>query len=260
MGESKHRNADFYIGYQPEAPASYRRALILFLTALAMGIACTGAIIAFYQKAFSDSRFEFGTITEVQGVLLLDPVPRIVLDAEETVKSVLLVGFGKTGALPAIEEMENSRKVILRNRYVTMRGSLIYGEDKTLLELTEGAESLVEVGGHALRNFGRVGHGTLETSGQIIDPKCYFGVMKPGEGKVHRSCAVRCISGGIPPVLKTTLADGRHRFFILKGPNGEGINSELLPFVADHVAVSGQHFTTQDWEVLLIDPASVTLF
>lgn len=42
---------------------------------------------------------------------------------------------------------------------------------------------------------------TLED--EIIDPKCYFGVI-PGKGKIHRSCAIRCISDGIPPVLATT--------------------------------------------------------
>ena len=28
---------------------------------------------------------------------------------------------------------------------------------------------------------------------------CFLGVMKPGRSKPHRACAVRCISGGIPP-------------------------------------------------------------
>jgi len=27
----------------------------------------------------------------------------------------------------------------------------------------------------------------MTLQGEIIDPKCYFGVMKPGKGKIHRS-------------------------------------------------------------------------
>ena len=34
--------------------------------------------------------------------------------------------------------------------------------------------------------------------GEIIDPKCYLGAMKPGGGKTHKACAMRCIAGGIP--------------------------------------------------------------
>ena len=41
--------------------------------------------------------------------------------------------------------------------------------------------------------------GTVTLTGEIVDTKCHFGVMKAGEGKVHRECAVRCISGGAPP-------------------------------------------------------------
>ena len=37
--------------------------------------------------------------------------------------------------------------------------------------------------------------------GEIVDSKCYLGVMNPGEGTVHRDCAARCLSGGLPPML-----------------------------------------------------------
>jgi len=36
--------------------------------------------------------------------------------------------------------------------------------------------------------------------GEIVDSKC-LGVMTPGQLTTHRACAIRCISGGIPPVL-----------------------------------------------------------
>jgi hypothetical protein len=39
----------------------------------------------------------------------------------------------------------------------------------------------------------------LMLTGEIVDSKCYYGVMNPGEGKVHRDCATRCLSGGVPP-------------------------------------------------------------
>jgi hypothetical protein len=47
--------------------------------------------------------------------------------------------------------------------------------------------------------------------GEIVDTKCYLGVMTPGEDKVHRGCAVRCISRGVPPafLVRDASADSR---------------------------------------------------
>ena len=42
---------------------------------------------------------------------------------------------------------------------------------------------------------------TFTLIGEIVDSKRYLGVMNPGNGKVHRDCAVRCLSGGIPPIF-----------------------------------------------------------
>jgi hypothetical protein len=45
----------------------------------------------------------------------------------------------------------------------------------------------------------RLGHRTIR--GEILDSKCWLGVMKPASGTVHRGCATRCLSGGIPPLV-----------------------------------------------------------
>jgi hypothetical protein len=37
--------------------------------------------------------------------------------------------------------------------------------------------------------------------GELVDTKCFLGVMRPATGKVHRGCAVRCLSDGAPPAL-----------------------------------------------------------
>ena len=87
-------------------------------------------------------------------------------------------------------------------------------------------------------------------NGEIIDPKCYFGVMKPGRGKVHRECAIRCISGGIPPVLWVKQNNMTYQYCLLLGPNGEKINQLVLPFVADPVELKGKLFHWGNWLVM----------
>jgi hypothetical protein len=38
-------------------------------------------------------------------------------------------------------------------------------------------------------------------TGELVDSKCFLGVMRPAVGKVHRGCAIRCLAGGVPPGL-----------------------------------------------------------
>jgi len=93
----------------------------------------------------------------------------------------------------------------------------------------------------------------IALSGEIIDPKCYFGVMKPGEGKIHKSCAIRCISGGIPPMLKVKENQNLNRYYILLDESGKLINKQVLPFVAEQISISGKTNKFSNWDVLYIN-------
>lgn len=80
----------------------------------------------------------------------------------------------------------------------------------------------------------------ITLQGEIIDPKCYLGAMKPGGGKTHKACAMLCISGGVPPMLVTRDVNQRETFFLLVTAGGGVANELVLPFVGDPVEVSGQ--------------------
>ena len=97
----------------------------------------------------------------------------------------------------------------------------------------------------------RTGRQTI--TGEIVDPKCFFGVMKPGYGKVHLSCAVRCIAGGIPPILVSANEDGFRSYYFITGRNGKAINQELLGFIGYPVSVTGAVKTVEGWNVVEID-------
>lgn len=247
----------FYIGYLPRMPESYRgrvRGVVLIIGAV---LVLCAAVIGYYQRPFNAGNFEFGSLTRVTGVLYKMPVPRIVTNYGEERSSILLVGFGKMGALSTVEAMENDLGDGLDSREVTIEGTLIYGEGKVLMELTNHEKSLVEAKANWTDSKGERRVGDVQIIGEIVDPKCYFGVMKPGEGKTHRACAVRCVAGGIPPVLKVTGAQGHPEFYLLRGPNKERINSDLLPFIGDRIEVTGSRFVADDWDILNIDPATI---
>jgi hypothetical protein len=97
----------------------------------------------------------------------------------------------------------------------------------------------------------------MTLQGEIIDPKCYFGVMKPGKGKIHRSCAVRCISGGIPPVLATTDKNNMAQYFLLTDLKGQPINEAVLPFIGKPAEIKGIVEKMEDWFILKINPDDI---
>jgi hypothetical protein len=72
-------------------------------------------------------------------------------------------------------------------------------------------------------------------TGEIVDSKCYFGVMNPGAGKVHRDCAVRCISGVIPPAFLVQDSSGNTITLLLAN-----WKRELLEHIAEPVTIRGR--------------------
>ena len=75
----------------------------------------------------------------------------------------------------------------------------------------------------------------FQLTGEIVDSKCYFGVMNPGNGKVHRDCAVRCISGGIPPAFLVRDANGQTVTLLLAN-----WKPELLNHIAEPITIRGR--------------------
>jgi hypothetical protein len=82
--------------------------------------------------------------------------------------------------------------------------------------------------------------GEFDLVGEIVDSKCYFGNMNPGNGKVHRDCAVRCMSGGIPPVFATNDFNGSPAVLQLTGSNQKELPKEaFLDRVAQLMRIHG---------------------
>lgn len=250
---------EFYIGWQEEMPPQNKG----FIKKILIGIFLLIPILAFelvnMQKPFNHHQFEFGTLTELTGIYHNDPVPILEVLNEDSTAYVLLVGFGKFGAEEIISEIKKEHGEF-NGKEVTFNGTLIYGDGITLLELTNQKDSFNEIIGDVIHSdigpFREENESTF--TGEILDPKCYFGVMKPGEGKIHKSCAIRCISGGIPPVMRVLQEDGiSYHYYLVKGENGGAVNKEVLPYVAETISVSGMSSYQNGWKVLNIDLESI---
>ncbi len=241
---------EFYVGYLPAAPggiaALVKRAVIglLFLTAL------TAFALVFGQKRFAASFFEFGNVREFQGVLREWPIPILVVEH----KSLALVAEGKHGAKSLISGMNG--------KSVKLRGTLIHRDKTEMIEVAADSIQIVGEPPPLEETFEDLGTHTLV--GEIVDSKCYLGVMNPGHTKPHRECAALCIRGGVPPmfVARSAASDSasnsetRSVNLWLLSEKAEPVNQQVLDFVAEPVAITGQISRIGNQLYFKADPAT----
>jgi hypothetical protein len=251
---------EFYIGWMPTAPDSYSRHIKKTVLSLAIIIVLAGLLLALLQKKFSTSSFEFGQPVRVKGIYRQYPVPSIKVTSDRDPLgntgfiTIPLVGYGKFGAEGVISALEKENQVILDGKEVIMKGTLLYSDGKTLLQIDQNDNPLISfhtpLSSAASPLITELGH--VELKGEVIDPKCYFGVMKPGQGKPHRDCAIRCIAGGISPVFYVRNKQGEANYYLILGNSGEKINEELKNFTGEPVALTARAVQYDDWIILYI--------
>lgn len=245
---------DFYVGYLDRAPSDLGRFVRRVVACLVGGGIGVAAVVPLGQSRLEPATFEFGHTRQFQGTLDLEPYPSLRLPLPGTpragggVTRLMLVGKGKHGVGQHLAEHQHQS--------VRLEGTLLYRDAGAMIELVpqavraDGSEPIPPAQPE------RLGAVTLE--GEIVDAKCHMGVMIPGAGTVHRACAVRCLSGGIPPMLSVTDAAGARANLWLTGPGGAPVTESLLSLVAEPVEVSGQLLAIDDQLVLEIDPATIT--
>ena len=234
-----------------KAPKSFAKHVMIVLLVLFPFALILAYLLSTNQRQFSTGNFEYGTTTELTGIYYSKPVPMLkVYDKNREPTTLLLVGYGKHGAETAIMEIEKEKNVLLNAREITMRGTLIYSDGKVLLQIDKNDNPVVNIGSGSTYSVIEKNLGTQTISGEIVDPKCYFGVMKPGEGKVHRDCAIRCILGGIPPVLHVENEKGESNYYLLVGPNGEMMNEAVQDVVGEPVSIEAKVIQQDDWIIL----------
>lgn len=240
---------EFYVGYLP-APHGIASAMRFSLLALTLLVAMAGAILAIGQRHPGEGSWDF-TLVEKTGVLILMPYPMLIDDETPHHPSILLVEPGKHGSGERLKPFAGQR--------ITLRGTIIQRDLWCIMEL--GAEeSAVQVispprdGALATPTRGIAWAGDTEITGEVVDPKCFLGAMRPGDGKAHRACAALCIFGGIPPVLAASPHDDKPRCTLLVAPDGGPANELVLRHAGETVTLRGTLGSIAGWDVLKIAP------
>ena len=250
----RRANDEFYVGYFPSAPQLVARFIRRVAGGLVVGVVAAAVVVATVQSRLEQATFEFGHPRSFTGTITTDPFPTLRMALPGTyaeghgVTRIALVNRGKHGAGEAVAHHANHQ--------VQLEGTLIYRDAETMLELVPGS----------VRHLGTAPQipprppeslGTVTLRGEIVDAKCYLGVMNPGSTIVHRACAIRCLSGGIPPILALSESTGRSMVW-LTAPRGQPLGKGIAPFVAEPVEVTGELLAYENHLVLEIDPATIT--
>ncbi len=255
------KDTEFYIGWQAEAPPRIARSVRRAVLIIVIGSVGVALLTVLAQRGFNTATFEFGQTTELEGWVTAEPFPMLNLPgtASRPKQQLLLLSPGKFGAAQKLHEIAQKIGQSIVGQRVHMRGFLIYHDGKTAFEISDA--TLLPVNGAKTPSI------PVETiadsvclRGEITDPKCLLGVMKPSQGKSHLDCAVRCIAGGIPPVLKVANAAGVAEYYLLIGPDGQAINQQLLPFVGYGVSMQGRLERQGDWLYLRTNPLTIKHF
>jgi hypothetical protein len=230
------KNDDFYVGYLPKAPAGLAmavRRIVFGLVALSVTLALA---LVFAQAPFPLSTFEFQHYKTFDGVLSQHPYATLISS-----QSYLLVAPGKHGAMDLVNGLDG--------RTARLRGSLIYRDGTAMIEVL--ANTIQPSADTSVRLEPALDLGRVTLTGEIVDSKCYLGVMNPGNGKVHRDCAARCISGGIPAAFVVRDSAGVSKLLVLTNA------TPVSDFVSEPVQISGRLLRSNGMLTLEAVPGSI---
>lgn len=228
---------EFFVGYQP-TPRALGRTLVTISVVLAVIAGISAALVASAQRDPGAGKWDLSNPTETTGVLFERPYPML----RSSEATMLLIDEGKVGAADRVKGLHGSA--------VAIRASRIERDGFAVLELSGGDGAIREINGLREPDPPIVIDASVTMRGEIIDPKCHSGTMKPGDGKAHKACATLCIRGGIPPVF---LASNGQRYLLIDEaaqPLREDRLDEVLPFVADDAEIRG--VTAQQGGVTLL--------
>ena len=244
---------EFYVGYLPKAPAGISRRVRTIVIAL-MVIGVAGAItFACVQRTFAPMMFEYGKQRNFEGIIERKPFPTLLVkrpgSADSGSSHYLLVAEGKHGADDEVSAFEG--------KSVRLKGTLIYRGSQTMMEVVK--DSIAVAGSAEALPATAKTIGIFELRGEIVDGKCYLGVMNPGSGKVHRDCAARCLSGGIPTLFATNDFRGKPAVLQLTDSNQKPLpKATFLDHVGQPVQLKGTVVENGDTLIFEIEPSSIT--
>lgn len=223
-----------FIGWADTPPADRR-----FFLRAGIGLTAASGLLGFgvaaLQRPPGTGRWDPDAVRAWRGIVSAEPYAMLrTNDLGGGPRTALLSCLGKCGVAARIGA--------LSGQAVVVKGSLIQRGAHSMIAVDEEGD-WIRQDSSATVDPGLafpVGQplGDVSLSGEILDSKCWFGAMRPADGKVHKACASLCIRGGIPPAFFARGSNGAGALMIMTA-SGRAHGPGLLGMVADPVHVSG---------------------
>jgi hypothetical protein len=240
---------EFYIGYEAPMPPRLSRFVTRIVVAGGVVAIVSGSLLALGHVPLAGGTFAFGQPRTLSGLVREEPYPAIRLDgAGSNAPWALLVAPGKHGANALVRGQDGRR--------VSLRGTPIERDGHTMFELVPGSMKAAEDATRTSDESDAVRIGDVTLQGEIVDSKCFLGVMVPGAGKTHKDCASLCVRGGIPPALFVQDRSGRSALLLLEDRSGRAIGGRAIALAGEPVEITGTTWWQQGWLRLRSDPAT----
>jgi hypothetical protein len=243
---------EFFIGYAPPMPprlARFVRRAVLGVGGLVLVWAAT---LAAGHVTLEGGTFEFGHPAALTGTIVERPFPALRADGGDHTSWLLLVAPGKHGAGALVGGLNGQHVTLSGTRIQRGAHSMIEIEPASLL--SSGSSDSASSGAPALLEAAY--EEPVNVTGEIVDSKCFLGVMVPGSGKTHKDCASLCLRGGIPPAIHVEDRAGHSALLLLTGPSGEPVGAQALQVAGEAISVSGSVRQHGGWLVLATDPGA----
>ena len=247
-------NDEFYIGWEAKAAPGIRKTVRRAVIAVLILTLVVPVMLAVSQRMIGASVFEWGNHKTFSGILQNTPYPHLLVPrpgnaaGQERFSTYYLVAPWKFG-------LDGNAIAPFDGKSVVLQGTLIYRGNQTMIEVQPGTIQVTNSATMpALPQTIQLGNQTL--TGEIVDSKCFLGVMNPGQLTPHRACAIRCISGGVPPVLLVRQKDGPAIYLLLVSSDGKPVNKQVLDLVAEPVEITGEVERQGELLILRADPTT----
>ena len=245
---------EFYIGWEAKAASGIGKAARKVSVVLLVLSLLAPVVLAMSQRMIGGSVFEWGKQKTFSGILKTQPYPHLLVlrpgqtGSASSFSSYYLVAQWKFG-------LNTEVLAPLDGKAVTLKGTLIYRGNQTMVETRlDWIQMNDKTSATSPPQAVPLGRQTL--AGEIVDSKCFLGVMNPGQLTPHRACAIRCISGGVPPVLLVRQKGGPATYLLLVSSEGKPVNKQALDFVAEPVQITGEVERQGELLILRADPAT----
>jgi hypothetical protein len=233
-------NKPFFVGYL-DMPAALKRFYVPLTIVFILMSALVGYSLASQQLSSGPAQWQTDTSETITGLLVMEPYPVVHRQDPKNpaqLESIMLVQQGKMSA-DAFSSAHN-------NKMVSVTGFPIQRGGWSMFELASIGDIQLDTSADpallpTLSELARAESlGLVTLSGEVADSKCFLGVMKPGEGKVHKACAEVCMLGGIPAMLLVRGADNLKYGYLLTQSDGSDAAVEVANRAAEVVEITGE--------------------